>query len=198
MNRKTIVVAAAAGTLAIAAGTAVALDTAATPASVAATSSPTTSSTTESTPTPTSSTSASSATVLSADDAARLVRTRLGGGVVHEVEAEFEHGRPEWKVEITKGGVAYEIRVDAKTGAVTRFETRAGDGRLGRGDDRGVDDHGRRHGGHGADDGQGDDRDRGDNSGRGSSGHGGDDSGGDDHGGHGGDDGPGDDRGGDR
>jgi uncharacterized membrane protein YkoI len=182
MNRKTIVVAAAAGTLAIAAGTAWAVDTDVTPASVAATATPTTSSTT----TPTTS-SASSATVLSADDAARLVRARLGGGVVHEVEAEFEHGRPEWKVEITKGGVAYEIRVDAKTGAVTRFETRDGDARPGRDDDDGIDDRGR-HGGHGADDGAGDDH-----GGR----HGGDDRD-DDHGGHGGDDGPGDDHGGDR
>jgi uncharacterized membrane protein YkoI len=163
MTRKTIVVAAAAGTLALAAGTAWAVDTDATPARVAAT--PTTSATSTATPTA----SSSGAAVLSADDAARLVRSRLGGGVVTEVEAEFEHGRPEWKVEITKDGVAYEIRIDATTGGVTRFETRDGDDRLGRDDDRGFDDHGRRHG---ADDDHGSDDD---NSGPG----GGDDGGGD-------------------
>jgi len=200
MNRKTIVVAAAAGALMVSAGTAWALggnsDPATTGASstgVTSTSTPTSSSertsTTSESPT-TSGTAGVPATRLTADEAARLVKSRLGGGVVHEVEREVEHGRVEWKVEITKDGVTYDIRVDSLSGAVTRVDTddrddstRGADDRI---DDR-IDDHG----------GDRDDRD-GDNSGPGSdnsgsgrsggdddrSGHGG----GDDGGGHGGDD----------
>lgn len=176
MNRNMIVVAAAAGALVISAGTAWALGTSgdpaatgASPASVASTSTttfPTTSPTTSPTTLPAPSDTAGAAR-LSADDAARLVRQRLGGGVVHEVEQELEHGRLEWKVEITKDGVTYDIRVDARTAAVTRVDTdargaadRSADDRGGHGDDPAGDDHGGRGGhggGHGADDAPGDD-----------------------------------------
>jgi hypothetical protein len=108
---------------------------------------------------------------------------------VHEVEREVEHGRVEWKVEITKDGVTYDIRVDSLSGAVTRVDTDDRDDRT-RGDDRiddRIDDHG----------GDRDDRD-GDNSGPGSDNSGsgrsgGDDDSGGDRSGHGGDDKGGDD-----
>jgi hypothetical protein len=94
------------------------------------------------------------------------------GGTVREVEREVEHGRVEWKVEITaRDGNTYDVRLDAATGAVTRIDQ----------DDRG--------GGDSRDDSRDDDRD--DSGGR----HGGDDDSGhgDDHGDdrggrHGGDD----------
>jgi hypothetical protein len=104
------------------------------------------------------------------------------GGTVHEVEREVEHGRAEWKVEVTaRDGVTYDVRVDAMTGAFTRVDR---DDRSGgdNGDDGG------RHGGDDRDDDGGDDRgdDHGRHGGGDDSGHGGDDRGG--HGGHGGDD----------
>ena len=67
------------------------------------------------------------------------------GGTVHEVERELEHGRVEWKVEITGGdGNTYDVRVDAETGEITRIDA---DGR----DDSGRDDDGG-SGHHGGDD----------------------------------------------
>ncbi len=193
MNRKTIVVAAAAGALVVSAGTAWALGTSGNPAAtgVAATSTVLTS---EDSPTSSSSSGTTTARGLSADDAARMVREHLGGGTVRTVEREVEHGRVEWKVEITKAGVTYDIRVDALSGAVTRVDADDRSGSSGRdgtdertGEDQAGDDRGDDHGGHGADDAAGDNH--GDNHG---------DDHGDDHGGHGADDAAGDDHGGDR
>ena len=186
MTRKLLVGAIAAGALAVTAGTAFALSANDGPtpgaASVTSFTDPTsTTSTTSSTsssssPSATSSSSTSTPTTapsqggaqLSADDAARLVQGRLGG-TVHEVEREYEHGRLEWKVEITASdGRTYDIRVDAENGNVTRIEPEDSDDRGGRDDDR--DDDGGRHGD--------DDKGR----------HGGDDDRDDDHGGRHGDD----------
>lgn len=88
------------------------------------------------------------------------------GGTVHEVEREVEHGRLEWKVEITaRDGITYDVRVDAETGAFTRVDQddrgRGGD------DDRDGDkggDKGGDRGHHGGDD-DGDSHDRGDDHG---------------------------------
>ncbi|HEX2133697.1 MAG TPA: PepSY domain-containing protein [Actinophytocola sp.] len=142
MDRRTIVVAAAAGVLVVSAGTAVALATNdSTPSAVqplptassTSTSTPTSSTPTSSTPdtsTSDTSTSTSSDTPtaqgdprLTPDAAAQLVRHRLGGGQVREIERETEHGRLEWKVEITKDGVTHDVRVDAETGDITRVDT---------------------------------------------------------------------------
>jgi hypothetical protein len=133
MTRQLLVGAIAAGALAVSAGTAFALTgddgATTTPGTVATTTSfTTTSSEDSSTPTPDGGT-------LSADDAVIAVRGQYGG-TVHEVEQEWEHGRLEWKVEITAAdGITYDVRVDARTGAVTRV-------------DQDDDDHGR-DGGHG-------------------------------------------------
>jgi hypothetical protein len=86
------------------------------------------------------------------------VQGRLGG-TVHEVEREVEHGRLEWKVEITASdGRTYDIRVDAQNGNVTRIDPedsddrddrddRDDDGDDGDDDDDRDDDRGGRHGG---------------------------------------------------
>ena len=45
------------------------------------------------------------------------------GRTVTEVERETEHGRQEWKVEINAAdGKSYDVRVDAKSGNVTRAD----------------------------------------------------------------------------
>jgi uncharacterized membrane protein YkoI len=189
MTRKLLVGAIAAGALIVTTGTAFALtsdDGTTTPTAQVTT--PTTEDSTSSTPTsdptsvptsdPTStSTDTSTPTAvppgsLTADDASRIATDRFGG-TVREVELEFEHGRTEWKVEVTAAdGVTYDVRVDATTGAITSVGQ---DDRRGGADDPGFDDHGGDN--HGGDDRGGDD-------------HGGHDRGGDDHGGgrHGGDD----------
>ncbi|MFL6122250.1 PepSY domain-containing protein [Actinophytocola sp.] len=112
---------------------------------------------------------------LSADDASRIVTDRVGG-TVREVEREVEHGRAEWKVEVTTAdGNTYDVRVDARTGAVIRVGQAARDG-------QGADDHGSQvsddHGDDHSDDhgGRGDDRGGHDDDDHGSHGeHGGDD-----------------------
>jgi uncharacterized membrane protein YgcG len=215
MNRKTIVVAAAAGALVVSAGSAWALGTNGDPVRTAATPTTATSTTQPTSSTTSTTTSSTPAARLTADDAARIVQARLGGGVVREVEAEFEHGRLEWKVQIVKDGVRYDIRIDAQTGDVTRAEAKNRGGA--RVDDRVGDNRDNRDNRGGRDDRGGDDHSGSGNSGSGSSGsgssgrggaddpagddhggHGADDPAGDDHGGHGGDDAPGDDHGGDR
>jgi cytoskeletal protein RodZ len=174
MTRKLLVGAIVAGALTVTAGTALALSqddqpssgaaptttssASATSTTSATTSAPTTAPTTSSsTPTGTSSTSAGTAQAeLSADDAARIVRERVGG-TVHEVEREVEHGRLEWKVEITgRDGVTYDVRVDAVTGEFTRVDQDS-DGRDDSRDDDGDDSSG--HGRHGGDDDRDDHRD---------------------------------------
>jgi uncharacterized membrane protein YkoI len=162
MRRKLIVGTMAAGALAITAGSAFALSSGGTSnagavqptTSASTTTTSTASSTTTSTTSGTASTSETAtstptatdtatdtsgaptrtAGTLSADDASRIVTDRWGG-TVHEVEREVEHGRLEWKVEVTAGdGRTYDVRVDAGTGAVTRVDAD---------DDRGGDDRGR-------------------------------------------------------
>jgi hypothetical protein len=76
------------------------------------------------------------------------------GGTVHEIEREVEHGRLEWKVEITaRDGITYDVRVEAATGDFTRIDQDDKDS--GKDDDRDDDrdDNSGRHGG-------GDDDDR--------------------------------------
>ncbi len=105
------------------------------------------------------------------EEAGRIALTRVGGGHVTGVEQEVEHGRLEWKIRVNHAGMSWDVRIDALTGAITRFRSddRGGDGRGGRDDDD--------NSGHG----RGGDDDRGgdDNSGSGHSGggHGDDDSG---------------------
>ncbi|MET8153838.1 PepSY domain-containing protein [Actinoplanes sp. NPDC049668] len=127
-----------------------------------------------------------------------------GGGRVTSIEAETEHGRAVWDIDVVTNGVRHDLDVDRSTGAILRHRTKSSNGSSsssssdrrgghgsddtgaddrgrGRGsDDSGSDDHGR--GGHGSDDSGSDDHGRG--------GHGSDDSGSDDHGsgGHGSDD----------
>lgn len=59
---------------------------------------------------------------LSSSDAADVALRHVGGGQVTEIEREFEHGRPEWKVEIVHDGREHDVRVDAASGAVTRTD----------------------------------------------------------------------------
>lgn len=167
MTRKLLVGAIAAGALAVSAGTAFALtaDDGGTPGTTSVatsltdpasstssssddtfTSVPTVTSEGPTSDTPTLSTPAPGGVQLSAEDASRIVLERFGG-TVHEVEREYEHGRLEWKVEITAStGVTYDVRIDAATGTVTRVEQDSRGGDDDRDDDRGGDDHGR-HGG---------------------------------------------------
>ncbi|MBL7258873.1 PepSY domain-containing protein [Paractinoplanes lichenicola] len=97
----------------------------------------------------------------------------VGGGRVTKVEAETEHGRAVWEVEVIFKGAEHDLDIDRKTGAVTDHD-------IDRDDDRGR--------GRGGDDDRNDDKGRGgddDRSGR----HGGDDDRhGDDNGGRHGDD----------
>ena len=153
MTRKLLVGAIVAGALTVTAGTAFALsrdDRSSSGAAPATTTSAPTSPTTEPTTSSSAPTSSASAQAqLTADDAARIAQARYGG-TVREIEREDEHGRPEWKVEITAAdGVTHDVRIDAVTGDLTRVD---------RGDDDGDDDDDDRgrHGGRDHDD---DDRD---------------------------------------
>ncbi|MFC0508303.1 PepSY domain-containing protein [Micromonospora costi] len=74
--------------------------------------------------------------------AGEIALARVGGGRIVEIEAEQEHGRPVWSVEIVTGGVEHDVDVDRDSGAVLRVDR----------DDDGDDD-GRHH------DGSDDDRD---------------------------------------
>ena len=76
-----------------------------------------------------------------------ILEEKLGVGILwhqfkgrlytrEEIEREWEHGRLVWKIELYANGVEYDVRVDARTGAIVRF--RADDDRRGRG--RGGDD----------------------------------------------------------
>jgi hypothetical protein len=75
--------------------------------------------------------------VVSSDLAVGIALARTGGGVVTNVEPEFEDGRASWKVRIVKDGVRYDVYVDAATGQVVRFRQKDDDGRRGGNDDRG-------------------------------------------------------------
>jgi hypothetical protein len=130
MTRKLLVGAIAAGALVVTAGTAFALtggdDATATTSTGITTSFPTSSDDTPTSESPTTSDDAPSPAQaggeLSADDAVGIVLARYGG-TVREVEREWEHGRLEWKVEITAAdGIEYDVRVDAGTGDVTSVD----------------------------------------------------------------------------
>jgi uncharacterized membrane protein YkoI len=122
---------------------------------------------------------------VSAEQASAIALSRAGGGRITEVEAELEHGRPVWKVELVNGGVKYEVYVDRETGAVVKAEREAAEVRDRHGDD--ADDRGddsTTRSGDNSGPGSGDDSD--DNSGRDhpeDDATGADDHGGDDHGG---------------
>lgn len=57
-------------------------------------------------------------------DHRRIALDRVGGGQVTKVERELEHGRTEWKYRILHNGQSYEVRVDAASGRITRFESK--------------------------------------------------------------------------
>lgn len=163
MTRKLLVGAIAVGALAVTAGTAVALSSQPDPTNTSSqptttsstsftTSSSTGSSTSSSTPESSTGTSSPSSTVpvdpvISRDDAIRIAQERVGGGDVTEVENEMEHGRPEWKIELSVNGIEHDVRVDAQTGDITRVDS--DDDRDDR-DDR--DDHDDDNSGHGGGD----------------------------------------------
>jgi uncharacterized membrane protein YkoI len=57
-------------------------------------------------------------------DHRQIALNRVGGGQVIRAEQELEHGRTEWKYRIVHNGRTYEVRVDAASGIITRFETK--------------------------------------------------------------------------
>ena len=104
---------------------------------------------------PRSSSPTSTAPISAAQARVKALAT-VGGGRVTKVEAETEHGRSIWEVEVYYQGVEHDLDIDRKTGAVTDHDT---DHDTDRSDDR----HGR-----GSDDRHGDDRSSDNNRGRGS------------------------------
>jgi uncharacterized membrane protein YkoI len=82
---------------------------------------------------------------ISAHQAGAIALSRAGGRIT-EIEAESEHGRPVWKVELITGGVEVEVYVDRENGSVVKAEREAAEARE-RGDDHATDDHGGRRGG---------------------------------------------------
>ncbi|MFJ6195430.1 PepSY domain-containing protein [Micromonospora sp. NPDC092111] len=105
--------------------------------------------------------------------AGTIARAAVGGGRVVEVEAEQEHGRPVWSVEVLVGATGWDVHVDRLTGVVLRTERdRSGDDRSA-GDDRSGT---TTRAGHEPGDDHGGDREPGDD-------HGGTRESGDDHGG---------------
>ncbi|GID94096.1 PepSY domain-containing protein [Amorphoplanes digitatis] len=158
-------------------------------------------------PAPTATATTPAATSPAAVDiaTARAIALRAtGGGRVTSIEAETEHGRAVWDIDVVTNGVRHDLDVDQATGTVLRHRVKSSNGKATR---TSTDDHGR--GGHGTDDTAADDHGRGsddtaaDDHGRGSDdtaaddhGRGDDDSASDDHGrGRGGDDSGADDHG---
>jgi hypothetical protein len=78
--------------------------------------------TTDAAPTTSSPPPTTSATEVPLAEAREIAVARVGGGEVTKVETEIEHGRLEWKIEVVRDGVAYDVRVDATTGDVTRVD----------------------------------------------------------------------------
>ncbi|KAB1934424.1 hypothetical protein F8271_23525 [Micromonospora sp. ALFpr18c] len=54
--------------------------------------------------------------------AGEIALARAGGGQIVEVEAEQEHGRPVWSVEIVAGNTEHEVDVDRDNGTVVKAE----------------------------------------------------------------------------
>ncbi|MET8087381.1 PepSY domain-containing protein [Micromonospora sp. NPDC005237] len=71
--------------------------------------------------------------------AGEIALARAGGGQIVEVEAEQEHGRPVWSVEIIAGDIEHEVDVDRDNGAVVKAEQEPvdDDDRFGQSDDKG-------------------------------------------------------------
>jgi Peptidase propeptide and YPEB domain len=90
---------------------------------------------------PVPSTAAPTSKRVSAEQASAIALSRAGGGRVTEVEAEVEHGRPVWKVELVAGRVEVEVYVDRETGAVVKAERHAAEVRDRHGDDNSGRDH---------------------------------------------------------
>lgn len=63
---------------------------------------------------------ATNAGAVSAGQAETIAVARLGGGQVIDMEAELEHGRQVWKVEILLGNVEHRVYIDRATGEVVR------------------------------------------------------------------------------
>ncbi|MFC3504714.1 PepSY domain-containing protein [Micromonospora krabiensis] len=59
--------------------------------------------------------------------AGEIALARVGGGRIVEVEAEQEHGRPVWSVEVVDGNTEHDIDVDRDNGTVLRAEQEAAD-----------------------------------------------------------------------
>jgi len=125
-----------------------------------------------------------SVTAISRAEAERIALTEVPGGQVRAAELETEHGVTVWSIDVVKGGMTYDLDIDARTGKVVPDR-----------DDDGRDDDGR------DDDGRDDDRARhrdaeprheaepdDDHDGEAEHRHGDDDGPGDDHGRHGGGD----------
>lgn len=93
---------------------------------------------------PTGSPGAAPAGSVSLERAVQIALATAGGGRLHELEREWEHGRSVWKVEVVKDGWEIEIYVDAATGGIVKT-------------DRDKEDDGDRRGRHGGDDRRGDD-----------------------------------------
>ncbi|WP_422735331.1 PepSY domain-containing protein [Micromonospora sp. WMMD729] len=54
--------------------------------------------------------------------AGEIALAKAGGGQIVEVEAEQEHGRPVWSVEIVSGDTEHEVDVDRENGSVVKAE----------------------------------------------------------------------------
>ena len=54
--------------------------------------------------------------------AGEIALAKAGGGQIVEVEAEQEHGRPVWSVEIVAGDTEHEVDVDRENGSVVKAE----------------------------------------------------------------------------
>jgi hypothetical protein len=93
---------------------------------------------------------------LTADQATRIALRWVGGGRITDIEAEFEHGRPVWKVELVRDGVEHDVYVDRETGSVIKAKRDGVDDRHGNDDRKGDDRKGDNRRGH--DDRHGDDR----------------------------------------
>ncbi|RLP96168.1 hypothetical protein EAD89_00520 [Micromonospora sp. BL4] len=59
--------------------------------------------------------------------AGEIALARAGGGQITEVEAEQEHGRPVWSVEIVAGDTEHEVDVDRDNGTVLKAEQEPAD-----------------------------------------------------------------------